>query len=284
MVIDLNFKKIYFFLSLGIIFLLIQIISFLFFYFSLFNIDNLWIYFFLIVFEFALFIYLSKKILNPIFKSDEMIESSIKNTLHELNIPVSTIKLNIDLIKTTIKDEKTLARIERVRQANENLIKLYKNMEYQLKKELEKIELEEFYLENVLNESLLKFEEQKELIKFDINIININLYADYHGFIIVLDNLISNAIKYNSKDNPYIKIVQKDTIFSIYNRGKSIIPENIMLVFERYFQENSLNKGYGIGLAIIKEYCDKYKIAINIEALEDGTKVSLNLKNIIKQA
>ena len=103
-----------------------------------------------------------------------MIESSIKNTLHELNIPVSTIKLNIDLIKTTIKDEKTLARIERVRQANENLIKLYKNMEYQLKKELEKIELEEFYLENVLNESLLKFEEQKELIKFDINIININ--------------------------------------------------------------------------------------------------------------
>ncbi|OCL82786.1 Alkaline phosphatase synthesis sensor protein PhoR [Arcobacter porcinus] len=280
----MNFKKIYFFLSLSIIFLLIQIISFLFFYFSLFNIDNLWIYFFLIVFEFALFIYLSKKILNPIFKSDEMIESSIKNTLHELNIPVSTIKLNIDLIKSTIKDEKTLARVERVKQANENLIKLYKNMEYQLKKELEKIELEEFCLEDALNESLFKFDEQKELIKFEIDITNINLYADYHGFIIVLDNLISNAIKYNAKEDAYIKIVQKENIFSIYNSGKSILPENIMLVFERYFQENTLNKGYGIGLAVIKEYCDKYKIGINIEALKEGTIVKLNLKNIIKQA
>ncbi|OCL86672.1 Alkaline phosphatase synthesis sensor protein PhoR [Arcobacter porcinus] len=280
----MNFKKIYFFLSLSIIFLLIQIISFLFFYFSLFNIDNLWIYFFLIVFEFALFIYLSKKILNPIFKSDEMIESSIKNTLHELNIPVSTIKLNIDLIKSTIKDEKTLARVERVKQANENLIKLYKNMEYQLKKELEKIELEEFCLEDALNESLFKFDEQKELIKFEIDITNINLYADYHGFIIVLDNLISNAIKYNAKADAYIKIVQKENIFSIYNSGKSILPENIMLVFERYFQENTLNKGYGIGLAVIKEYCDKYKIGINIEALKEGTIVKLNLKNIIKQA
>ncbi|WP_225351770.1 sensor histidine kinase [Arcobacter porcinus] len=213
-----------------------------------------------------------------------MIESSIKNTLHELNIPVSTIKLNIDLIKSTIKDEKTLARVERVKQANENLIKLYKNMEYQLKKELEKIELEEFCLEDALNESLFKFDEQKELIKFEIDITNINLYADYHGFIIVLDNLISNAIKYNAKEDAYIKIVQKENIFSIYNSGKSILPENIMLVFERYFQENTLNKGYGIGLAVIKEYCDKYKIGINIEALKEGTIVKLNLKNIIKQA
>ena len=54
-----------------------------------------------------------------------------------------------------------------------------------------------------------------------------------------------------------------------------------MLVFDRYFQENSQNIGYGIGLAVVKEFCDKNGIGINIESFEDGNKINLNLKSIL---
>ena len=67
------------------------------------------------------------------------------------------------------------------------------------------------------------------------------LYCDYNGFLIVLNNLIENAIKYNNKNNPYIKIELNDGILSIFNSGKTIDTKNIILVFDRYFQENQEN-------------------------------------------
>ena len=68
---------------------------------------------------------------------------------------------------------------------------------------------------------------------------------------------------------------------SIFNKGVGIDTKNIMLVFDRYFQENSQNIGYGIGLAVVKEFCDKNSIGINIESFEDGNKINLNLKSIL---
>ena len=67
----------------------------------------------------------------------------------------------------------------------------------------------------------------------------------------------------------------------IFNKGLGIDTKNIMLVFDRYFQENSQNIGYGIGLAVVKEFCDKNGIGINIESFEDGNKINLNLKSIL---
>lgn len=282
----MNFKKVYFLLSIVVIFFVTQIATFLIFYYliyklGLFQNDTFFIIFTFLVVEFIIFFLLSKELIEPIFKSEKNIQKTIKNTLHELNIPISTIRLNLDLLKD-IKDEKHIKRLERIKGANENLLKLYNNMEYELKKEIEKVDLEEFYLDEAINCSLDKFTEQLNGFKVDINIDKTLLFCDYYGFIIVLDNLLSNAIKYNNKEDFYIKIEQKEKILSIYNNGISILPENIILVFERYFQENSLNKGYGIGLTVVKEFCDKYKIAINIKPLNSGTLVTLNLKNIIK--
>ena len=38
-------------------------------------------------------------ILKPLFKSDEKLEQSIKETIHELNIPVSNHKMNTQLLE-----------------------------------------------------------------------------------------------------------------------------------------------------------------------------------------
>ena len=282
----MNFKKIYFYISSFIlVFFTILLVLFLN-YFLIFEIkiieNSLFFMVLLTLFGSLFFLLISTKILKPIFQSEENIKNSIKNRLHELNIPTSTIKINLHLLKKDLTDTKSLIRLERIEKANESLSSLYNNMEYEFKKEFENIDLEDFSLFDALNNSLDKFEDIKKDTIIEVFVPkNIVLNSDYNGFIIVLDNLISNAIKYNCKENPYIKISFENKVLSIFNKGVGIDTKNIMLVFDRYFQENSQNIGYGIGLAVVKEFCDKNSIGINIESFEDGNKINLNLKSIL---
>ncbi|MBP9491025.1 MAG: HAMP domain-containing histidine kinase [Aliarcobacter sp.] len=281
----MNSKKVDFLISISTVFVFtLSVILYLNFLFSskLSFTKEQYFVFLIILLLLGLFIFLlfSNSFIKSIFRSEEKLEKDIKNTIHELNIPASTIKMNVQLLKKNLKDEKDLARLDRISKANDNLLKLYENLEYEFKKEINKIELEQFFLEDIIKTSLDKFEDIKKDTAIEKDIKNHLLYTDYNGFLIVLDNLFSNAIKYNRAINPYIKIELKDTVLSIFNFGEKIDTKNIMLVFDRYFQENSQNSGFGLGLAIVKEFCDKHKILINIETLEDGTKINLNLKNI----
>jgi two-component system, OmpR family, sensor kinase len=282
----LNSKKIDFLISISLVFILsLAFVLLLNLYFvSKFEfVQKEYFYFliFLIVFGLIVFLLFSKNFIKTMFRSDEMLEKEIKNTLHELNIPVSTIKMNIQLLQKSIKDEKDLKRLQRVEKANENLLKLYENLEYKFKKQLDKVVFEEFSLSEALKVSIESFSDIKKDTKIDIFDEDLTLYCDYNGFLIVLNNLIENAIKYNNKNNPYIKIELNDGILSIFNSGKTIDTKNIILVFDRYFQENQENSGFGLGLAIVKEFCDKNRVNINIQSLNHGTKIDLNLKNII---
>jgi two-component system, OmpR family, sensor kinase len=282
----LNSKKIDFLISISVVFILsLAFVLLLNLYFvSKFEfVQKEYFYFliFLIVFGLIVFLLFSKNFIKTMFRSDEMLEKEIKNTLHELNIPVSTIKMNIQLLQKSIKDEKDLKRLQRVEKANENLLKLYENLEYKFKKQLDKVVFEEFSLSEALKVSIESFSDIKKDTKIDIFDEDLTLYCDYNGFLIVLNNLIENAIKYNNKNNPYIKIELNDGILSIFNSGKTIDTKNIILVFDRYFQENQENSGFGLGLAIVKEFCDKNRVNINIQSLNHGTKIDLNLKNII---
>lgn len=235
----------------------------------------------LLCFGLLVYFLLSKPLLEPLFKSDNNLQKALKETLHELNIPVSTIKLNAKMLEKNIHDEKSLKRLSRIEQASNNLLSLYEQMEYSIKKEIDTVESVEFDFAEAMDESLKKFEDLKKDIKINLDIENKVLNSDRNGFIKVLDNLISNAIKYNTKEG-FINIVFKDELLSIENSGKTIDTKNLFMVFDRYYQENQDNNGFGLGLNIVKEYCDKYLINIKIEPKETGTIFYLNLSKIVQ--
>ena len=229
----------------------------------------------------GIFLSFSMSILKPLFKSDEKLELSIKETIHELNIPVSTIKMNTQLLEKTITDEKSLKRLDRIKQASNNLLKLYENMEYNIKKEIDKIDKQEIYLDDLVKNCVDKFADIKKDTKIFVDVPNIRVLTDINGFEKTIDNLISNAIKYNIMENPIVEIKYKDNIFSVFNTGEKIDTKNLFIVFDKYFQENSSKDGFGLGLAVVKEFCDKNKISINIDTLENGNRFNLNLKNLL---
>ena len=283
----MNSKKRDFLISISIIFTfsLLIILYLNYFFISLFGLNQenfVYVIIPLVIVGLGIFLSFSMSVLKPLFKSDEKLEQSIKETIHELNIPVSTIKMNTQLLQKTIIDEKSLKRLERITQASNNLLKLYENMEYNLKKEIDKIDKQEFYLDEIILKSCDKFEDIKKDTKIQVDIPNVLVLSDINGFEKTIDNLISNAIKYNIKDNPIVKISYKNSILSIFNTGEQIDTKNLFIVFDKYFQEDSSKDGFGLGLAMVKEFCDKNKIAINIDTTDNGNQFNLNLKNIIK--
>ena len=283
----MNSKKRDFLISISIIFTfcLVIILYLNYFFIAKFGLNQenfVYIIVPLLIVGLSIFLGFTNSILKPLFKSDEKLEQSIKETIHELNIPVSTIKMNTQLLEKSLNDEKSLKRLERIKQASNNLLKLYENMEYNIKKEIDKIDKKEFYLDEVIKNSCDKFEDIKNGTKIFITVPNIKVFTDLNGFEKTIDNLISNAIKYNSKINPEIIISYKDFTLSIFNRGEKIDTNNLLIIFDKYYQENPLNDGFGLGLSMVKEFCDKNKISINIDTKsEEGNFFNLNLKNIL---
>lgn len=282
----MNSKKRDFLISISIIFTfsLIIILYLNYFFISLFGLNQenfVYIIMPLVIFGLGIFLSFSMSILKPLFKSDEKLELSIKETIHELNIPVSTIKMNTQLLEKTITDEKSLKRLDRIKQASNNLLKLYENMEYNIKKEIDKIDKQEIYLDDLVKNCVDKFADIKKDTKIYVDVPNIRVLTDINGFEKTIDNLISNAIKYNLTENPIVEIKYKDNIFSVFNTGEKIDTKNLFIVFDKYFQENSSKDGFGLGLALVKEFCDKNRISINIDTLENGNRFNLNLKNLL---
>ena len=56
---------------------------------------------------------------------EDTLTSLTNDIIHELNIPLSTIKANTAMLKKTMEDEKSLKRIKRIEDASVRLKKLY---------------------------------------------------------------------------------------------------------------------------------------------------------------
>ena len=102
----------------------------------------------------------------------------------------------------------------------------------------------------------------------------------------ILANLISNAIKYSPQNTHiHLSVLEsgKETIIQIKDEGIGMSDTEVNRIFSRYFRGTSnmnYEKGYGIGLAIVKQICDLYHVYISVKSEKGkGTKITLSLKN-----
>lgn len=228
--------------------------------------------------------FLAKEILAPLFSRNIALDKFVKDTLHELNIPVATIKANVELLKKNETDTKRLKRLDRIELASSNLLNLYNQLNYKIKSEIDRVEIEEFYLDEIINKSVKKFDEIKQDITISVDVERLLILADKNGFERVIDNLISNAIKYNKTDG-YIKIYSNDYDLVIEDSGIGIEENKLIHIFERYYQEDSEKSGFGIGLHIVKSFCDDNKIALKIISKPNfGTRLWLSLQKVCQNS
>ncbi len=218
-------------------------------------------------------------LLAPKMEQDANLSQLSAEIMHELNIPLSTIKANITLLEKRMEDEKSLKRLKRIEDSSTRLERLYAELVYSIKKEIHPVQKESFSLLKLLEERIEVFE-SFERNRFHMKVDESTLYADKIGFEKIIDNLLMNAMKYSSKDAP-ITITLNNGVLSIRDEGIGMDETELLKVYERYYQANIHKEGKGIGLALVKAYCDNEKIDIQIESEKNvGTAINLNLANI----
>lgn len=227
----------------------------------------------------ALYYFLAKSIFDDMQRSNHEIDFLIKQTLHELNTPVATIKANLKMLKNKELDTKTIQRLDRIEFASDKLFELYEAMEYEIKYKIGKTTIEQFDIKELIDTSILRHQDLNKSISITNKVSTFFVACDRFGFQKTFDNLLSNAIKYNI-ENGVVSIELIDKILSIKDSGKGIETKNLFTIFEAYFQEDNNKSGFGIGLAIVKKFCDDNKIKIAIESDKNGSTFYLDLKNI----
>lgn len=218
-------------------------------------------------------------ILAPQKRMDKNLFQLTKEILHELNIPLSTIQANTALLRKKLEDEKSLKRLGRIEDSSRRLERLYKELVYSIKKELQPIEKERFDLQEMIEERVAVFK-AFERNRFDVVLETCSITADKIGFEKVLDNLLMNAMKYSYK-NTLITLTLEEKILKISDEGVGMSETELLKIYERYYQADSSKEGEGIGLALVKSYCDSERIDIQIQSQKGvGTTISLNFEKI----
>lgn len=110
-------------------------------------------------------------------------------------------------------------------------------------------------------------------------------YCDRWRLKVILNNIISNAIRYRNGRDPVIKvnidITEKGAEVCIEDNGKGIAKEHLKNVCRMFYRATDDGAGSGLGLYIVKEAIDKLNGSIKIDSIEgEGTTVRLLIPEV----
>lgn len=198
-------------------------------------------------------IYFGVKIITkPIEKNYEFMKNFVNNAWHELKTPIANINLSAQILKKEEKiDKEVLNDIINQSSKISKLIDTLLNISI-LNKQTKK---ENIDIENIVKDSLDKFDQKikEKNISVNLDIKNNNIYTNKEQLEILINNLISNAIKYNIK-NWELKIIVDKKYIEISNSWNPIL--NKSNIFNMFYREDNKEEWYWLWLAIVKKIID----------------------------
>ncbi len=233
------------------------------------------ILYFVIIFSIIAIIgyYLANLFISPIINERRKLNNFIKDTTHELNTPITAILMSTS--KDAIPSEKNMQRINL---SAKRISEIYKDLVYLfLQNNNKKPTPTNLDLDAIVKEQLQYFEAfaSKKQIKITSQLEPTKYLIDKENFIRLVNNILSNAIKYNNIGGS-IDIKLKNNILSIEDSGIGIKKELLKDIFNRYYRATKDQGGFGIGLNIVYHICQEYKIKIDVKSEENvGTTFTL---------
>lgn len=229
-----------------------------------------------------------KEKISELEKINDELNRFIYSTSHDLRSPLMSVLgiINLARLDNSVKDpngyvdmiESCILKLDGFIQ---KIIEYYRNSRLD-------VEHEKIYFDTLLQECTANFKPQNTAIEFQLNIDQpVDFKGDTFRISVILNNLISNAVKYQKPDeaNPKVNLTvkvepHKATIW-IEDNGIGILSEHLNNIFKMFFRSKNNNKpGSGIGLYIVKEALNKIGGTINVESkYGEGTQFEITIPN-----
>ncbi|WP_289414279.1 sensor histidine kinase [Sulfurovum zhangzhouensis] len=218
----------------------------------------LWQFLFLTLIAFFISLLFSYYSINPLRKSLTILEEFIKDIIHDLNTPITSILINLKMMDS--KDEE----VESIAQSAKAISMLHKNLDSYLKDM--QFQKNRFSLKEVIDEQTAFFSSIYNYLDWKVDVEDTTIYSDKHAFSRIIYNLLSNACKYNTSHG-FVKIIAQEHQLSISNSSHGI--HNPSKIFDRFYKES--DRGLGIGLHIVDKLCKELGIEKKLEVDHNNT-------------
>jgi len=220
----------------------------------------------------------------------------LRNVSHELKTPLTAIREGSELLSDEVGGALTPQQREIAGILRESSLRLQKMIENLLSYTAVQFHTPQLKLETI---ALPKLAEEI-LADYSLSIANkqIDIQRDFFPTEIegdrekihsIIDNLISNAVKYTSQSSPIrISITQQSghAIIEVHDGGPGVMAADKAKLFDPFYRGDgvyeSLVSGSGLGLSIAREYVDAHGGEIILLPTERGAhfRVSLPLKAV----
>ena len=211
--------------------------------------------------------------LYPLKKALQLNEEFVKDILHDINTPLSSLLINLKILKKRFGENRGFERMQHNVETIENLQANLKSFLHRQPQSNER-----FGLHAMVQKRIEYFRVLYPEITYTQEIDpDIEIECSHEAFTRILDNLLSNAGKYNRTKGKVDVTMQEKTLI-IEDTGIGIqYPEK---VFQRHYKEGE--RGLGLGLHIVQKLSDMMGIQITLTShMGQGTRVMLDLSAVM---
>ena len=227
-------------------------------------------------------------------KLDDMRKEFVANVSHELRTPLTTVKSYTEtLLDGAIQDPEAAedflhiidAEADRMSFLVKDLLQLSRFDNKQVELKFRDVNVLEFISQNI-KQNKIHAENKNQKLFFEPCSENIFVKADKDRINQVLNNLLTNAVKYSpegaeikvfvTEDKSFVNIHVKDT-------GIGIKKEDLGRIFERFYRVDKTRSramgGTGLGLAIAKEIMNSHKGELTAQSVYGyGTTMTMRFR------
>lgn len=222
-------------------------------------------------------------------KANAELEKFVYSASHDLRAPLASVLGLVRLAKMENNNpelgdyfSKIETNVDKLDLLLHNIINYYRGT----KQEAQPVEID---FEKLFKEALESFEcyGNARQIKFSVDVKQSNIFkGDESRLKIILNNMLSNAIKYQRSEETDKQVVLHATVenghasIEVADNGIGIEPGNTEKIFTMFHRSTDKNAGSGIGLYIVKETLNKISGSIAVDSTPGkGSKFIIKIPN-----
>ena len=200
---------------------------------------------------------------------------------HEVRNPLHTISGALEMLELeNLQPEKKKQYMVTAQKQIKRVARLFEDIKTLQRYDFDEnfINRVEFDLKDVTNEVMTVYKpiaQEKGLKLKAKNLKSYKVNADPDKIEQVLDNLISNAIKYTQEGEVIVGFEPKDELLEVYvkDTGPGIGKEHLDRLFDRFYRTDKARSrdkgGTGLGLSVVKGILNAHQSDIKVESEED---------------
>jgi len=221
---------------------------------------------------------LGKIFLRPMREAIRTMEEFLDDVTHEMNTPLSIILNNIEILELK---KMGMTETERIKLASLRLSKLFKDLVYMKFNKRKKKIVEEFDLKDMVDDRLVIFSLLIENKRLSIvkRLESLKVRMDREDALRVIDNVVSNAIKYSPKGTEVVVSLNMKEAKSLVVENEGHI-KNSDRITKKFVREDRRSGGLGLGLYIVERVCKEYDLKFNLDSSNSTVAVKIDFSRV----